>query len=384
MRRNVEIMVRRFWRVHGRTLLVAAGALAGLGALLELTRDAREPSADLPTRAQVCAAGRQAIDEMRNQFPNVPQARLDALAKELCSRDPAYAPVGEAAPVQPTPGCHTLDADGRGPSLRPHVAAPPKRRIPFFAPRSGKLPMSGAPVVGGVQLPAGSRCARFWSTDAGVGDAFGLARRLASVFSSTGLWPVIWAWPQEEPDAYVMGTGNLSHADSLNVARVLRRSWRATGLVQTGPFPGIAAGADDARLAVQPFGDLVEESWSSQRPPGGWMVMLVPVNRPADLYSVLGTETTEYHSDDESTAVLRSWEERFGAVASVLTPSTVDLAVGAPPRNDDDARRLAAEHAAFGPPEEWEGLDAVARQLRSTRRVPGVISAHYWAFGWAD
>jgi hypothetical protein len=79
------------------------------------------------------------------------------------------------------------------------------------------------------------------------------------------------------------------------------------------------------------------------------MVMLIPVNRPAHLYSVLGTETTEYHSDDESTAVLRSWEERFGAVVSVLTPSTLDLAVGAPPRNDDDARRLAAEHAAFAP-----------------------------------
>jgi hypothetical protein len=321
---------------------------------------------------------------MKEQFPTAPRARLDALAKELCSRDPAYAPVGQDAPVEATPGCHTLDADGRGPSLRPYVASLPQRRIPFFSERSGTLPMSGAPVVGGVQLPRGSRCQRFWSTDAGVADAFGLARRLASVFSSTGLWPVIWAWPQEEPDAYVMGTANLAHADSLKAARVLRRSWRTIGLARTGPFPGIAAGADDARLAVQAFGDLVEESVVESAPPGGWIVMLVPVNRPADVYSVLGPETTMYHSDDELTVILRSWEERFGAAVSVLTPSTLDLAVGAPPRNDDDARRLAAEHAAFAPPEEWEGLDAVARQLRSTRRVPGVISAHHWAFGWAD
>jgi hypothetical protein len=77
------------------------------------------------------------------------------------------------------------------------------------------------------------------------------------------------------------------------------------------------------------------------------MVMLVPVNRPADVVSVLGIGMTVYHSDDELTAILRSWEERFGAVVSALGPGTLDLAVGAPPRNEDDARRFAAEHAAF-------------------------------------
>ena len=306
------------------------------------------------------------------------------MTKELCSRDPAYFPVGEAVPIESTPGCRTLEPEGRGPSLPPRVAEPPERRIPFFAERSGKLPRSGAKVVGGVQLPKGSRCARFWSTDAGVEDAFGLARRLASVFSSTGLWPVVWAWADEGPDAYVMGTANLSHADSINAARALRRAWRTTGLFRSGPFPGIAAGADDARLTVQPFGDLVEESWAESAPPGGWIMMLVPVNRPADLYSVLGTETTEYHSDAEATAILRSWEERFGAVPSVLTPSTLDLEVGAPPPTAEDARRLAAEHAAFGPPEEWEGIDALAEELRSTSDVPGATSAHHWGFGWAD
>jgi hypothetical protein len=377
-------MLSRFWRAHGRSLLVYAGAFVGLVALFDSTRGAGERSAELPTRAQVCAAGQQATEQIKERFGNVPRARLDALAEEMCSRDPTYAPAGETAPVESTPGCHTLEADGRVRSLRPRVIAPPKRRIPFFAARSGKLPVSGAPVVGGVQLPRGSRCARFWSTDAGVEDAFGLARRLASVFSSTGLWPVIWAWPDEEPDAYVIGSANPARPDSLDAARLLRRSWRATGLVRTGPFPGIASGAGDARLAVEPFGDLVEELVADSAPPGGFVVMLVPVNRPADVYSVLGMQTTEYHTDDEMTAILRSWEERFGAVVSVLAPGVIDLAVGAPPRTGDDARRLAAEHAAFAPEEEWEGLDSAARQLRSTSRVPGVNSARYWVFGWVD
>jgi Domain of unknown function (DUF4253) len=379
-------MVRRFWRVHGRTLLVATGVLAGLVVLRGVTSDADQRRPELPTRAQVCRGFRQAADQLREQFGRKapPRERLDALVKEACRRGATPVPAPTPQPAEPTPGCHTLEAAGRGPSLRPHLAALPKRRIPFFARRSGKLPPSGTPTVGGVRLPRGSRCARFWSTDARVEDAFGLAGRLAAVFSSTGLWPVIWAWQDEEPDAYVMGSGNLAHADSIDAARVLRRSWRVAGLVRKGPFPGIASGADDSRLTVQPFGDLVETSTRIYAPSGGFVVMLVPVNRPADVFSVLGTETTEWHSDDDATAVLRSWEERFGAVVAVLTPSTVDLAVGAPPRDGYDARRLAAEHAAFAPEDDTEGLDAVARQLRSTRRAPGVTSAHHWGFGWPD
>lgn len=382
-------MPRRFWEVYGRTLLISAGAFAALLAVIGLARGADEQSAGerppLPTRAQACTSVRQAAAELKQQFPNASRPDIDAMVTDACSRGPTWVADDAPAPIRATPGCHALEAEGRGPRLRPRAAAPPRRAIPFFAARSGKLPESGAPIVGGVQLPRGSRCARFWSTDAGVEDAFGLARRLASVFSSTGLWPVIWTWSGEEPDAYVMGTGDVSHADSIDAASALRRSWRATGMVRTGPFPGIAPGADDARLAVEPFGDPMEESLEqSMRPPGGWMVMLVPVNRPADLFSVLGPESTIYHSDDEATAILRSWEERFGAVVSTFEPDGISLAVGAPPRNHEDARRLAAEHAAFGVPEEWEGIEAVARQLRSTRDLPLVNSAHHWTFGWAD
>jgi hypothetical protein len=48
-------------------------------------------------------------------------------------------------------------------------------------------------------------------------------------------------------------------------------------------------------------------------------------------------------------AVLRSWEERFGAVLVAMTFSTLVLAVAHPPRSQTDAERVAAEHFAFCP-----------------------------------
>jgi hypothetical protein len=232
----------------------------------------------------------------------------------------------------------------------------------------------------------GSRCGPFWSTDAGVPDAFGLARRLASVFPSTGLWPVVWTWPGEAPDAYFDGPVDLARADSIDAESLLRRSWAKFGFARERPFPGIAAPeAVASRMGVQPFGETTEASRMERPPPGGWIVMLVPVNRPADVHSVLGLWVTEYYSVPEFTSVLRSWEERFGAVVSAFSPGTVELAVGAPPHDDEQALRLAAEHAAFAPEDEIAtDLEGLPGRLRSTRIVPGDTSARYWVLGWPD
>ena len=93
---------------------------------------------------------------------------------------------------------------------------------------------------------------------------------------------------------------------------------------------------------------------------------------------------TGYFSDDEITAVLRSWEERFGAVVSVMTGNTLEFAVGAPPRDDDQARRLADEHAALMPDADPQDLQELVVGLRSTHGRRGFSSARYWALGWPD
>jgi hypothetical protein len=242
------------------------------------------------------------------------------------------------------------------------------------------VPPTGTPRVGGVELPAGSRCGPFWSTDAGVADAIGLASRLAEAFPSTGLWPVLWSWPADEPDGYVNGGRGLARIDSLDAEAILRRAWQKYDV--QGPFPGFAEAEPAAeRRAVKPFGDILEASLT-ERPPGGPLLMLVPVNRPADVIAVLAPRNTIYFTDDELTAVLRSWEGRFGAVVTSLSPGGVELVAGAPPRDGEQVSRLAAEHAILAPdngsPDDLEPL------LRSDRPTRATTSAHYWAFGWPD
>ena len=49
----------------------------------------------------------------------------------------------------------------------------------------------------------------------------------------------------------------------------------------------------------------------------------------------------------EVSAVLRSWEDRFGAVLVRMHLSVLELAVPAPPWTVDDCMGVAAEHFAF-------------------------------------
>lgn len=388
MLRNARIQLRRFWRVHRLRLAIGLAVLPVLAAMAHSAIGADDGHQPRITRGEYCRALESATRDAAARYSSFPRAASEASVKEACSRGPVYAQDVEAKRIAASPGCHLLLMPGtrRPPRPRPRIASPPRQRIPFFARRSGSLPPSGTPVVGGVRLPEGSRCAPFWSTDAGVEDAWGLARRLTAVFPKTGLWPVVWEWESEEPDSYANGHGDPARADRLDAGTLLRRSWKANGFARERPFPGMAtAEARAQRLGVDPFGEIVQASLLDAPPPGGWIVMLVPVNRPADVYSVLRPQLTEFFGDYELTAVLRSWEERFGAVVTALSPSTVELAVGAPPRDGKQARRLAAEQAAFAPEDDGtRDLGALARRLRSSRVLRGLSSAYYWAFGWPD
>jgi len=121
----------------------------------------------------------------------------------------------------------------------------------------------------------------------------------------------------------------------------------------------------------------------------GWVLMLVPANRPADALSVIGAEMTEVMSDEEMTAVLRSWEERFGAVVTSLSAGALGLVVNDPPDEVGQSLQLAAEHAAFAPEDENltgpTALSDLADRLREGEPGPGLTrSRHFWNFGWPD
>ena len=227
-----------------------------------------------------------------------------------------------------------------------------------------------------------------WATDEPVADAVGLASKLAAAFPETGLWPVLWD-SSDDPDTFLMPANDLRDAVRADAERVLRRAWARMD-VEKPAFPSLAPGSLDAAKPAVPFetyaGSLPPDA---QQPPGGHVLLLVPVNRPADVVSVLGAALTGFDTDDDLTAVLRSWEERFGAVPVAVGAGTLDVAVGAPPRDKDQAVRLAYEHYAFDSQDDtisgFDDLPRVAEYLRGAKRDPELFrTPGLWRFGWAD
>jgi hypothetical protein len=130
-------------------------------------------------------------------------------------------------------------------------------------------------------LPSGSRCGDHWAIHEATPRAVSLARRLAVAFPQTGLWPVLWTW-EDDPDAYISSGSDPARADGLDVHDVLQKVWN-------GPLPPLAP-RSKGTPPPDPFGVL-------QRADAGVLV-LVPVNPPADVASVLGIAASTEFSDE--------------------------------------------------------------------------------------
>lgn len=223
------------------------------------------------------------------------------------------------------------------------------------------------PLVDGIGLPDGrprpDEDAFFWATDAPVSDPGRFAKPLAAAFARTGLWPLLWEW-EEDPANYYGWRPEIRDAGASAGEAVLRALWSsvAEDSGSDAAFPGLAPasvardrppGLDNAFDVVGD--DAQRASWQpSQR------LLLVPCTRPADALAVLGWDYSEIPLS-LITAVLRSWEERFGAVPVQLEPSALTLHIGAPPKRMEQAMHLAAELCAvaegpFIPPSSLGGL----------------------------
>lgn len=114
------------------------------------------------------------------------------------------------------------------------------------------------------------------------------------------------------------------------------------------------------------------------------MLGLVAARRAADALPVVGWFATD-HFDDALpiAAVLRSWEDRFGARLVQVGPrAEVRLLAGRPPRTPEAARAVAAEHWAFS--DEWlDERDGQEIGLTSVAEIaPRVIGRSMWGFWW--
>lgn len=115
-----------------------------------------------------------------------------------------------------------------------------------------------------------------------------------------------------------------------------------------------AAGADTARLA------------------------LVPCTRSADTPALIGwTGAMDYTWQVEKiSAVLRTWEDRFGVRVVRLGCTTLELSVAAPPSSITEARRITLEHAGFCP-SIWQ------EEVALNSYAAGLVKSAVWRFQWA-
>src|SRR5215472_13285921 len=104
---------------------------------------------------------------------------------------------------------------------------------------------------------------------------------------------------------------------------------------------------------------------------------LVAAGRPADVLPVIGWGGLLNRGESllPLTAVLRSWEDRFGARLTDVGYADLRLLVERPPRTLQTARQIAAEHAVLAD----ECLDA-------NRDIPHIaaslLNAPIWTFWW--
>jgi hypothetical protein len=285
---------------------------------------------------------------------------------------------------------------------KPRRATPPARYLPHFAARSGTPPRTGSPRVGGIALPRGRRASEpwggFWCSDEPSGETFALASELARAFPETGLWPLVWDSPYESPGDYWSGAGDVDHVDGLDATTLLAQGWRnhpprPEWVEPLGvEFPGLAeptllpGGSFDPFSAIRRHREAFPDAIAGTLEP---RLALVCCNRPADAIAAMGYAPGEI-AVEQAAAVLRSWEERFGAVTTSFF-GTVELAVAAPPRSFEHALRVAAEHYAFAPHPTAGRPGALAEfalwltdEAASLRdwRSSATASPYVWNLGW--
>lgn len=207
---------------------------------------------------------------------------------------------------------------------------------------------------------------------------------------TSGRTPV-WVSPRGDNRFGVLAVPDdpISAVDAHDPYRVLAEWWPGPcpdGCACLAPFTGelpalTRAGRADRSTSRR----AIEEATSTAtdlRACGDVNLVVVPVTRPADIPAAVGWGgicNYDHQDNVRLSAVLRSWEERFGAVLTVMTESRLLVSVAYPPTTVREAEHVATEHFAFCP-------DQVDPQ-NGTVYTPGsyareIRNARWWRFWW--
>ncbi|MEV0327925.1 DUF4253 domain-containing protein [Micromonospora echinospora] len=202
----------------------------------------------------------------------------------------------------------------------------------------------------------------------------------------TGLWPLLLSGLRsQEERPWVVGEvspARMSSPDRHDPTELLAQWWGEDE--KDADFAEVVAplgvrwpGPADAGQPEGSPGDFADE-YVAFLADGQTRLGLVPAARSADTLAVTGwTGPTNFTCDSgEIAAVVRSWEERFGARVIGLGFDTLYLSVAAPPTSPEHALRVAAEHFAFCPDNVWQGSGTLAAYAEQIRGL------NCWAFWW--
>jgi hypothetical protein len=227
-----------------------------------------------------------------------------------------------------------------------------------------------------------------WITDDLLGDeeAGRLWADLLPRHRETGLWPLLLGNEGDHVTPWHVGAlapVPSNWADEVDVDECLARGWKQAFdndyYAEPGPFdawpgraPGGEPGPDPDRRAVElatsPSGirDLLTGTGHSP------FLGLISARDGAE--AIIASGWSSEAGAEDATAVLRTWQERFGVRLCSIGPDTLNVTVAWPPRTLEHARRVAAEHYAFCPD---------LRQDNDFEEYAAeVVNAPVWSFWW--
>lgn len=233
---------------------------------------------------------------------------------------------------------------------------------------TGRLPESGEPQIAGLRLPTGRRIyARYgsggpvaWATTEPVPDPGRVWAALSGAAQGTGLVPFLASSLDYNPrrpwdEGEFEDPSDTSGLGGLEAAAILQSGWDRSILVlppeddeywtagripYSRTFPGLAP-REDTAIGRQQVDEILDSL-----PPA--RIGLAAAGRPADVLPRIGY--TGVHSCQPAlpvAAVLRSWEDRFGARLLRIGFDEIQLLAERPPRTVQAAYHLAAEHRSF-------------------------------------
>ncbi|MFY1689478.1 DUF4253 domain-containing protein [Plantactinospora sp. WMMB782] len=192
------------------------------------------------------------------------------------------------------------------------------------------------------------------------------------------LWPEAMSSPAEHDPGELLAAWWASHTSTDDEDDQLSAAER---IAVTAPYgqewPGLA-GAMRCRVDPDEHADHSAAEMLRDKP--GLRLGLVAADRGSDALTVAGWQGAVNYVNDtaELSAVLRSWEDRFGARLIGVGFAELYLSVAALPSDRAEATRVAAEHFAFCPDNVWQA----GRAHTLTAYAERLMNAPIWSFWW--